>query len=131
MSLTLVVFENRSDKSASMSDTTRPRTSDNTARPSSMPRRRRSRSTSPLESHSCSESWAWPAAARPTTSSMISLPTYRVATGRKARARRQRRSAVAIPGLVFQMSLRNGGRFFRAPNRSRRERTAGGGPLAA
>ena len=62
---------------------------------------------------------------------MISLPTYRVATGSKARTRRESRSATVRPALVCQISFRNGGRLRSAPKRSRSERGAASRPGSA
>ena len=122
----LVSLLKRSDSSESSSETTRPSTSDATASPNSSASSQPMRSSAPLAIQSRSVSCADGAPASSTTSSMISLPTYSVTTGSRARTIRSRPWLSVSARLVCQTSFRNGGRLRSAPRRARRGCGGGG-----
>ena len=127
MSRTLVMLENCSARRESSSETTRPRRSDRTASASSATMSQVRRSRSPLAIHAPRVAGALGTDTSATTSSMISLPTYSVATGRTARTMRRSSVPDASVGLVCQTRARNGGRLRNAPHRSRSDRGGGSG----
>ncbi len=119
ISLTLASLLTRSERSPSTSDTIRPRRSEATAKANSASSSASSRSSRPEPSHPVSPAGRSVKWVRCTTSSMMSLPTNSVATGRSARTSRTATVVAVRLRLLPHTMARKGGRLRRAPSRSR------------
>ncbi|MET4664081.1 hypothetical protein ABIC17_000981 [Sphingomonas sp. PvP056] len=116
---TLASLLTRSDRSPSTSNTIRPRRSDATAKANSASSSASSRSSRPEPSHPMSPAGRAVRWVRCTTSSMMSLPTNSVATGKSARTNRTATVVAVRLRLLPHTIARKGGRLRRAPSRSR------------
>ena len=128
MRRTLASLLTRSDNRPSTSDTSRPRRSDPTASANSASSNASSRPSRPDPSHPPSPAGRTVSPFRCTTSSMMSLPTNKVAIGSKARTSRTASVVAVSSRLVRHTMARNGGRLRSAPSRSRQVVGRGGTP---